>query len=69
MNQTQRIDRLEMLLSEHEYTVETLNTIVTEQSHEIGLLSKQVDVLKDQIKELKTHLPQQQAGDEKPPHY
>ena len=68
-NQNERIDRLEMLLSEHEYTVETLNAIVTEQSDQLSLLNTQVETLKNQVKELKSHLPQQQAVDEKPPHY
>ncbi len=68
-NQNERIDRLEMLLSEHEYTVETLNAIVTEQSDQLSLLNTQVETLKNQVKELKSYLPQQQAVDEKPPHY
>jgi len=68
-NQSARIDRLEMLLSEHEYTVETLNTIVSEQTQQIGRLNAHLDLLKHQIKELKSHLPQSTPVDEKPPHY
>ena len=64
-----RVTQLEMLFSEQEYTVETLNTIVTEQARTIELLSAQLQALKDQLQEIKHQVPGSSAGDEKPPHY
>ena len=64
-----QITRLEMLYSEQEYTIQTLNQITTRQDHEITRLRSDLQLLKQQYRDLKTDLPQSPAGDEKPPHY
>ena len=64
-----RIDKLEILFSEQEYTVESLNTVVTRQAQEIDQLSDTVDLLKHQIQEFKKQIPESAIVDEKPPHY
>ena len=65
----ERINRLEILFSEQEYTIETLNTIVTRQGDEIRSLNGQIEAFKVQLSELKQQLPTTGAMDEKPPHY
>jgi uncharacterized coiled-coil protein SlyX len=64
-----QITRLEMLYSEQEYTIQALNQIATRQDHEITQLRSDLELLKQQYHDLKTDLPQQPGGDEKPPHY
>ncbi len=66
---TSRITRLEMLFAEQEYTIETLNSLVTQQTQHIDLLNSQLEFLKHQIKELKLQIPETTIIDEKPPHY
>ena len=63
------ITRLEMLYSEQEYTIQALNQIATRQDHEISRLRSDLELLKQQYRDLKTDLPQPPSGDEKPPHY
>ena len=68
--QDARLDKLEIVFAEHEYTVETLNTIVTRQGEEIRQLKEQLDLFTQQMKELKMQLPAATTQvDEKPPHY
>ncbi len=64
-----QITRLEMLYSEQEYTIQALNQIATRQDYEITRLRSDLDLLKQQYRDLKTDLPLPSAGDEKPPHY
>ena len=64
-----RINRLEIMFSEQEYTIEALNTVVTRQALELDQLSTQVELLKLQIKDLKTEMPDNEILDERPPHY
>lgn len=64
-----RIDQLEVLFSEQQYTIETLNTVVCKQTQDIERLSMQIELLKHQIRELKSQLPEATIVDEKPPHY
>lgn len=63
------ITRLEMLYSEQEYTIQALNQIATRQDQEISRLRSDLELLKQQYRDLKTDLPQPPSGDEKPPHY
>jgi len=66
----QRLGKLEILFSEQEYTIETLNTVITRQDRDIDQLQQQVELLNLQLKELKKMVPQGDAPqDEKPPHY
>ncbi len=65
-----RISNLEILFSEQEHTIETLNTVITRQDREISILLQQVDLLKAQIREIKKMIPEGETTlDEKPPHY
>ena len=63
------VTRLEMLYSEQEYTIQALNQIATRQDQEISRLRSDLELLKQQYRDLKTDLPQPPSGDEKPPHY
>ena len=64
-----RINRLEIMLSEQEYTIESLNSVITRQTRDILELNQQLDLLRLQLKEFKKQLPQTTVIDEKPPHY
>jgi SlyX protein len=64
-----RIDRLEILFTEQEFTVESLNTVITRQAQDIDQLTNKIDLLKQQIKDLKKQIPETTIVDEKPPHY
>lgn len=65
-----RISKLEIMFSEQEYTIETLNTVITRQDRDIGLLQQQLELLKLQLREMKKMVPDDEApGNEKPPHY
>ena len=65
-----RLEHLETLYSEQEYTVQALNDTVAQQDREISSLTLSIEQLRDQIKALKTELPGDISSDnEKPPHY
>jgi SlyX protein len=67
---TERLDKLEILFSEQEFTVDALNQVITRQSRQIDMLEDKIEILKQQIKELRKQMPDPQAiVDEKPPHY
>ncbi len=66
---TEQITRLEMLYSEQEYTIQSLNAIVARQSREISDLKSELQALKLQYQELKSELPDQLNDIDKPPHY
>ena len=63
-----RLNRLEMLFSEQDYTIQALNQITSRQDQEMRQLRSDLQLLKRQYVELKTNLPPQ-AVDDKPPHY
>ncbi len=62
---------IETLYSEQEYTIHTLNNIVTRQDREISSLAEELKWLKRQLMTLKEQLPgsEENRFDEKPPHY
>ncbi len=64
-----RINRLEIMLSEQEYTIESLNSVITRQTRDILELNQQLELLRLQLTELKKQQPQPTVIDEKPPHY
>jgi SlyX protein len=65
-----RICKLEMMSSEQEYTIEALNSVITRQDRDIGLLQQQLELLKLQLREMKKMEPENEVpSDEKPPHY
>lgn len=66
-----KLTRLESLYSEQEYTVITLNKVVSRQDQEIARLSEELKWVKSQLLNLKEQLPNDSINltDEKPPHY
>ncbi len=68
---TRKLTELETLYSEQEYTVHTLNEIVTRQDKEISRLSVDLLWLKQQLIALKDQIPASGDNivDEIPPHY
>ena len=66
---TERLTRLEMLFSEQEHTIQSLNDIVTQQTRLISRLGSDLEVLNQQYQELKSELPGEFSDIEKPPHY
>ena len=66
---TEKLTRLEMLFSEQEHTIQSLNDIVARQTREISNLRSDLQTLKQQYQELKLELPEQFNDSEKPPHY
>ncbi len=64
-----RIDKLEILISEQQYTIETLNTLVTSHNREISQLLTQIEMLTLQLREIKNQQPTTSPGEEQPPHY
>ena len=66
---TERLTRLEMLFSEQEHTIQSLNDIVVQQTRQISKLSSDLQALKQQYQELKSSLPGEFSEIEKPPHY
>ena len=68
-NHADRLSKLEMMFCEQEYTIETLNSIVTQQNQDIKLLTGQLELFKYQLQDLKKQLPEDTIVDERPPHY
>lgn len=68
MDSTERLDRLEMRLTEQEATVEDLNRIVTEQWRQIDRLTRLVAALREQVEEA-TARAAQRGPEPPPPHY
>ena len=66
---TEQLTRLEILFSEQEHTLQSLNDIVVQQTRQISNLSSDLQILKKQYRELKSELPGGFDDIEKPPHY
>jgi uncharacterized coiled-coil protein SlyX len=65
-----KLSRLEILYTEQDYTIQTLNNMVAQQDQEISRLNISVDQLKVQLQSLKTDASSDiDPGFEKPPHY
>jgi len=65
-----RLEHLEALYSEQEYTVQALNDTVAQQDRELARLTLIVERLKDQLLALKTEVTSDiNTDNEKPPHY
>ena len=72
MNETleSKLDRLETLFTEQDYTIQTLNDMVAQQDQEISQLNVSLERLKDQLQALRIELSGDiDTGNEKPPHY
>ena len=65
-----QLDRLEILYSEQDYTIQALNNMVARQEREISRLSAHIERLEVELRSLKSDLPGDAGpGFEKPPHY
>ena len=69
-SQQTRLDSLELLYSEQDHTIQTLNDIVVQQSQEISRLNLQIEQIRDQLQSQKTESANEEGSDfEIPPHY
>ena len=68
---SERLGKLEILFAEQEYTIETLNRVITRQDRDIDLLQQQNKHLKQLMDELKKQAPGtgSNPAEELPPHY
>lgn len=67
-----RLENIEILFSEQEYTLQTLNEIVTRHANKIDLLEEKINLYKEQIIALQESQHSESNGevvDERPPHY
>ena len=65
-----RLDKLEVLYSEQDHTIQTLNDLVAQQNQDITRLQSQLEHIKDQLQSLKTEPASEiDSGFEVPPHY
>ncbi len=65
-----RLDRLELLYSEQDHTIQTLNDMVAQQGQEISRLNLHLEKIKVQLQSLKTESASEvDSGFEIPPHY
>ena len=67
-----RLENIEILFSEQEYTLQTLNEIVTRHANKIDLLEEQIIFYKEQIAALQDAQNNDTNDgiiDERPPHY
>jgi len=65
-----RLDVLEILYSEQDYTIQTLNSLVAEQDRQIALLNRSLEELRQQLQALRSELGGDiEPGFEIPPHY
>jgi uncharacterized coiled-coil protein SlyX len=69
-SQQARLDSLELLYSEQDHTIQTLNDIVAQQSQEISRLNLQMEQIKGQLQSLKSESATEIGSEfEIPPHY
>lgn len=65
-----RLDQLEILYSEQDYTIQALNQLVAQQDREISRLTLHLEQLQQQLQSLRSELTGDiDRGDERPPHY
>jgi uncharacterized coiled-coil protein SlyX len=64
-----RLERLEVLYSEQDYTIQTLNTTISQQDREIAALTLALERLRLQIQSLRSEAGDIDPGFEQPPHY
>ena len=65
-----RLDRLEIIYAEQEYTIQSLNDTVTRQNREISRLTTDIEQLGQQIQALRTDSSNESGPEfEIPPHY
>jgi len=65
-----RLDQLEVLYSEQDYTIQALNDLVAQQDREIARLTLSLEQLQQQLQTLRSELSGDiDSGDPPPPHY
>lgn len=65
-----RLERLEALYSEQDYTIHALNQTLSQQDRELASLTLRLEQLHDQLQSLRTDgLSDIDPGSEPPPHY
>ena len=65
-----RLERLEVLYSEQEHTIQTLNDLVAQQNQDVSRLHSQLEQIEVQLQSLKTESASEvDSGFEIPPHY
>jgi len=65
-----RLDRLEVLYSEQDYTIQELNDTISQQDRELTRLNINLEQLRLQMQSLRSELsPDIHSGFEQPPHY
>jgi len=65
-----RLERLEVLYSEQDYTIQALNNTIGQQDREIVALTLAVEQLRLQIQSLRSEAEAEtSSGFEQPPHY
>ncbi len=65
-----KLDRLEMLFTEQDQTIQSLNDIIAKQDSEIRNLQSEVKRINDQLTEVKNDFSESSnPADERPPHY
>lgn len=65
-----RIEQLESIYAEQEYTLQTLNDTVSRQDREIARLTLAVESLKQQLESIKRELSSDISPEhDRPPHY
>ncbi len=65
-----KIARLEVMYSEQEYTIQSLNDMIAQQDQEISQLNINLDQIRVQLRALKDELSIEiDTGIDKPPHY
>jgi uncharacterized coiled-coil protein SlyX len=64
-----RLDRLEMLYSELDHTIQVLNNTISLQDREITRLNLNLEQFRLQIKSLQEHSTEIESTFEQPPHY
>jgi len=65
-----RLDRLEIIFAEQEYTIQSLNDTVARQNRDISRLTTDIEQLGQQIQALRTDSSNESGSEfEIPPHY
>ena len=69
-NLKSRLERLEVLYSEQDYTIQSLNTMIAQQDREITQLNLNIEQLRIRLQTLTSDLPDHiDPTYEQPPHY
>jgi uncharacterized coiled-coil protein SlyX len=65
-----KLDRLEVLYTEQEYTIQTLNDMLVQQNREISSMQADLAEFRSRLQAMKSELPDHSGSEfEKPPHY